>query len=72
MQKIDWLAYLNKNELTRENIVIEITEYLLINNNTSTIKQLFQFRAANIKLFMDDFGTVYSSLSYLKKLSFIT
>jgi EAL domain-containing protein (putative c-di-GMP-specific phosphodiesterase class I) len=42
MEKIDWLAYLNKNELTRENIVIEITECLLMNNNTSTMKQVLK------------------------------
>jgi len=65
--KLDWLAYLTENQLSGKNIVIEITEGLLMNNNTSTMERLSQFRAADIKLSMDDFGTGYSSLSYLKK-----
>ncbi|MFT7008700.1 MAG: diguanylate cyclase (GGDEF)-like protein/PAS domain S-box-containing protein [Colwellia sp.] len=64
---LDWLAYLNENELSGENIVIEITEGLLMKNNTSTMEQLSKLRSADIKLSMDDFGTGYSSLSYLKK-----
>ena len=67
IKSFDWLSYLSENELPGENIVIEITEGLLMNNNTSTMEQLSQFRAADIKLSMDDFGTGYSSLSYLKK-----
>jgi diguanylate cyclase (GGDEF)-like protein/PAS domain S-box-containing protein len=67
IKNFDWLTYLTENELSGENIVIEITEGLLMNNNTSTMEQLSQFRAADIKLSMDDFGTGYSSLSYLKK-----
>ena len=65
--QLDWLAYLTENQLSGKNIVIEITEGLLMNNNTSTMERLSQFRAADIKLSMDDFGTGYSSLSYLKK-----
>ncbi|MFT5760655.1 MAG: diguanylate cyclase (GGDEF)-like protein/PAS domain S-box-containing protein [Alteromonadaceae bacterium] len=67
VNNFDWLSYLTENELPGENIVIEITEGLLMNNNTSTMDQLSQLRAADIKLSMDDFGTGYSSLSYLKK-----
>ncbi|PKI16174.1 bifunctional diguanylate cyclase/phosphodiesterase [Colwellia sp. 12G3] len=65
--QLDWLSYLTENELSGESIVIEITEGLLMDNNTSTIERLSQFRAADIELSMDDFGTGYSSLSYLKK-----
>ncbi|MEH6443502.1 MAG: EAL domain-containing protein [Oceanospirillaceae bacterium] len=64
---LDWLSYLTENELTGKNIVIEITEGLLMDDNASTIERLSQFRAADIGLSMDDFGTGYSSLSYLKK-----
>lgn len=63
----DWLSYLTDNQLSGNNIVIEITEGLLMDNNQHTMEQLAQFRAADIKLSMDDFGTGYSSLSYLKK-----
>jgi len=64
---LDWLVYLAENQLPGKNIVIEITEGLLMNNNTSTMERLSQLRAADIELSMDDFGTGYSSLSYLKK-----
>ncbi len=65
--QLDWLTYLTESQLSGKNIVIEITEGLLMNNNTSTMERLSQFRAADIELSMDDFGTGYSSLSYLKK-----
>jgi len=63
----DWLSYLTANELSGKNIVIEITEGLLMDNNLQTMEQLSRYRAADVKLSMDDFGTGYSSLSYLKK-----
>jgi diguanylate cyclase (GGDEF)-like protein/PAS domain S-box-containing protein len=65
--KLDWLTYLAEQELAGKNIVIEITEGLLMDDNARTIERLSQFRAAGIGLSMDDFGTGYSSLSYLKK-----
>ncbi len=68
--QLDWLVYLTEHQLSGENIVIEITEGLLLNNNKSTMKRLSQLRTSGIKLSMDDFGTGYSSLSYLKKFDF--
>ena len=62
-----WLNYLKKLNLSGENIVIEITEGLLMETSDSVIKQLLQFRDANIQVSMDDFGTGYSSLAYLNK-----
>ncbi len=67
IDQLDWLAYLAENQLPGENIVIEITEGLLMNNNASTMERFSKFRAAGVGLSMDDFGTGYSSLSYLKK-----
>jgi diguanylate cyclase (GGDEF)-like protein/PAS domain S-box-containing protein len=64
---LDWLSYLQKSQLVGNNIVIEITEGLLLNNSVDTVNQLSDFRGAGVKLSMDDFGTGYSSLSYLKK-----
>jgi len=66
-KSLDWLAYMKSNELSGHNIVIEITEGLLMNNSGETIDRLSRFRDAGINLSMDDFGTGYSSLSYLKK-----
>lgn len=49
------------------NITIEITESLLMQENTDTIGQLRALRAAGVEIAIDDFGTGYSSLSYLRK-----
>lgn len=67
VNSFDWLTYLTDNQLSGKNIVIEITEGLLMDNNQHTMEQLARYRAADIKLSMDDFGTGYSSLSYLKR-----
>ena len=50
-----------------QNIVIEITEGLLLKAATSVTDKLLKFRDAGIQVAIDDFGTGYSSLSYLKK-----
>ena len=62
-----WLDYLQKLDLPGQNIVLEITEGLLMDANTSITEQLLAFRDAGIRVSLDDFGTSYSSLSYLKK-----
>ncbi len=62
-----WLDYLQKLGLPGQNIVMEITEGLLLDANTSVTDQLLVFRDAGIRVSLDDFGTGYSSLSYLKK-----
>jgi diguanylate cyclase (GGDEF)-like protein/PAS domain S-box-containing protein len=62
-----WLDYLQELGLPGQNIVMEITEGLLLDANTSVTDQLLVFRDAGIRVSLDDFGTGYSSLSYLKK-----
>ena len=62
-----WLDYLQKLGLPGQSIVMEITEGLLMDANTSVSDQLLAFRDAGIRVSLDDFGTGYSSLSYLKK-----
>ena len=52
------------------NLVIEITEGVLIRNDENTAQALSQIKAMGITLSMDDFGTGYSSLSYLKQFPF--
>lgn len=54
-------------DLPGSNIVIEITEGLMMNNDSAIIERFIQYRDAGIQIAIDDFGTGYSSLAYLKK-----
>ena len=47
---------------------LEVTESSTINNLKTTINMLSSFRSKGIKISMDDFGTGFSSLSYLNQL----
>lgn len=62
-----WLDKLKKMDLPGSNIVIEITEGLMMNNDSAIIERFIQYRDAGIQIAIDDFGTGYSSLAYLKK-----
>jgi EAL domain-containing protein (putative c-di-GMP-specific phosphodiesterase class I) len=52
--------------------MIEITERSLIDNFDNTEDVINELRREGVKCAIDDFGIGYSSLSYLKKLSFHT
>lgn len=60
-------SLLDNFELEGKNIVLEITESLLLNIDDNITNKLHWLRDAGIEVAMDDFGTGYSSLSYLKK-----
>ena len=62
----EWENYLRKIELPGKNVVVEITEGLLLNAESGVIDKLNWLRDAGIQVAIDDFGTGYSSLSYLK------
>jgi EAL domain-containing protein (putative c-di-GMP-specific phosphodiesterase class I) len=62
-----WSGYLRDAGLSGQNMVIEITEGLLLKASSGVTNKLLGFRDAGIQVAIDDFGTGYSSLSYLKK-----
>jgi diguanylate cyclase (GGDEF)-like protein/PAS domain S-box-containing protein len=67
-ERCRWKEHLAKTKLSGKNLVIEITEGVLLNNSPAVVSELLAFRDAGIQVAIDDFGTGYSSLSYLKKL----
>ena len=57
---------LQQENFASELLELEITESLLMENTEEVIAQLNIFKSMGIKLSIDDFGTGFSSLSYLK------
>ena len=51
--------------LPPERLEIEITETMLMRNDQRTLSQLEQIRKLGVRISLDDFGTGFSSLSYL-------
>ena len=62
-----WIDYLRKINLSGESIALEISEEGLLKKDKAVINQLREFRNANIRILLDDFGTGFLSLPYLKK-----
>jgi diguanylate cyclase (GGDEF)-like protein len=63
----DWGSVITQEYFAGSNVVIEITEGLLMEDNELIAEQLLNFRDVGIQVAIDDFGTGYSSLSYLNK-----
>jgi len=59
---------LNETGLPAENLEIEVTEGLFINDKDKVVDTLFKLRDKGVKFAIDDFGTGYSCLSYLRDL----
>jgi diguanylate cyclase (GGDEF)-like protein/PAS domain S-box-containing protein len=66
------LSILNKYHIKTNEIMIEITERSIIDNFEGTQDIITALKREGIHCAIDDFGVGYSSLSYLKKLSFDT
>ena len=58
------------SELDAKNLELEITEELLIKDETATQEVLTQLKEHGISIALDDFGSGYSSIGYLAKFEF--
>ncbi|RFU71644.1 bifunctional diguanylate cyclase/phosphodiesterase [Peribacillus saganii] len=65
VQKVEII--LQESELHPSHLILELTETMAMNNLEHSIEKLEQFKSLGIGLSLDDFGTGFSSLSYLKK-----
>jgi diguanylate cyclase (GGDEF)-like protein/PAS domain S-box-containing protein len=59
---------IEEEKVDAENMVLEITESVIINNFEENRKILNDLRCLGFKIALDDFGTGYSSLSYLNQI----
>ena len=58
---------IERHGIRRGQLVVELTEGMLMDRVDDTRKQLDALRALGIELSIDDFGTGFSSMSYLKR-----
>jgi len=68
----NFLGIYRKYNLKPGSICVEITESFLMKNFTETLRKLDVLTRQGIKVHLDDFGTEYSSLLYIKKLPIST
>jgi diguanylate cyclase len=59
---------LERHDLPGDSLIIEITEDLLLDNIDRTRNVLEVLRERNVHIALDDFGSGYSALTYLRKL----
>jgi len=64
------LSSLASSGLAASRLELEITETLLLEDNYKTIAMLHELRSLGIRIVMDDFGTGFSSLNYLRSFPF--
>ncbi|MEK6664470.1 MAG: EAL domain-containing protein, partial [Pseudomonadota bacterium] len=63
---------LRETGVTADNIELEMTESLLMENTDEVAENLKQLGEMGLGIAIDDFGTGYSSLSYLKRFTIST
>ncbi|WP_276944947.1 GGDEF/EAL domain-containing response regulator, partial [Ferrimicrobium acidiphilum] len=51
-------------------LVLEVTELILLGDNAHTLDLFTQFKSLGVTLALDDFGTAFSSLSYVRRFPF--
>ena len=63
----DVAAILGESGFEPRNLVLEITEGVLVHDPEAAIAKLNEIKRLGVRLAIDDFGTGYSSLSYLQR-----
>jgi len=63
-------AMLEETGIAGSRLVLEITEGMLIDDPEESRKRLEEIRGLGVRVALDDFGSGYSSLSYLQRLPF--
>jgi diguanylate cyclase (GGDEF)-like protein/PAS domain S-box-containing protein len=58
---------LSETGLEPKFLILEITESVLVHNDTDTVERLWALKRIGVQLAIDDFGTGYSSLAYLQR-----
>lgn len=60
-------SYLQANRVSPSNLIIEVTESMVIHSVETAAQTLKRFREVGIRIALDDFGIGYSSFQYLQK-----
>ena len=63
-------ATLAANDMPASRLLLEVTEGVLIDNPAEAKVRLAALQALGVRLALDDFGTAYSSLTYLQRFKF--
>jgi diguanylate cyclase (GGDEF)-like protein len=61
-------SLLAEHDVPADLIELEVTESALLRNPDTALRRLAELRMLGLKLFIDDFGSGFASLSYLKRL----
>lgn len=59
-------SQVKRHKLPEDSLEIEITENILLHDAASVIKKMSVIRELGVRISIDDFGTCYSSLNYLR------
>ncbi|MBJ6723386.1 EAL domain-containing response regulator [Geomesophilobacter sediminis] len=60
-------SHMNRHGISPDTLEIEITENLLLPDVSGVIEKMRLLRAHGVRISIDDFGTRYSSLNYLRR-----
>jgi len=61
------LSVIRRHEIPPDRLEVEITENLLLKDSTGIVDKVRTLRDRGIRISIDDFGTRYSSLNYLRR-----